>query len=230
MEGGYPYQFVDKPLDLLICKICQLVSQDPHETTCCHNTFCKVCIDMASSHGYTSCPLCRHQPVQTVECVQLRRQITSLHVFCDNKENGCEWVGEVEAIERHKNQCTYYMIKCEYHIIGCDVRILYHLQTEHNREKAEEHILMVRQKVKELDSNKVMLHQTSEALNITKQELDRAKVEQQRAKTRLDETTEELHASQRELHNTNEQLNETMDQLALAHKETSDAQCKLSIL
>ena len=117
MEGEYPYQFVDKLLDLLICKICQLVSQDPHETTCCHNTFCKVCIDMASNHGYTSCPLCRHQPVQAIECV--------------------------EAIKRHKNQCTYYMIKCEYHIVGCDVRILYHLQTEHNREKAEEHILMV---------------------------------------------------------------------------------------
>lgn len=235
MEGGYLYQFVDKPLDLLICKICQLVSQDPHETTCCHNTFCKVCIDTANNHGYTSCPLCRHQPIQVTECVQLRRQITSLHVFCDNKEKGCEWIGEVEAIERHKKQCTYYMIKCEYHIAGCDVRILCHLQTEHNMEKAEEHILMVQQKVKELDSTKVILHQTNEALNITKQELDRskallnvAKVEIQHTKAKLHETTEELHASQRELQNTNEQLNETMDQLALAHKETSNAQGKLT--
>ena len=231
MEGGYPYQFVDKPLDLLICKICQLVSRDPYETTCCHNTFCKVCIDMASNHGYISCPLCRHQPVEAIECVQLRRQITSLHVFCDNKENGCEWVGEIEAIGRHKKQCTYYMVICEYHIAGCNVRIPHNLQMEHNREKAGEHILMVQQKVEELDSTKVMLHQTSKALHITQQDLNRskasldvAKVELQHTRTKLHDTTEKLHTSQKELHNTNEELNETMDQLALTHKEANDAQ------
>ena len=235
LNFGYPYQFVDKPLDLLICKICQLVSQDPYETTCCHNTFCKVCIDMASNHGYTSCPLCRQQPVQFAECVQLRRQIMSLHVFCDHKEKGCEWVGEVDAIERHKKHCPYYMVKCEYHIAGCNVRILRHLQTEHNREKAEDHILMVQQKVEELESTKVLLHQTSEALHVANQELERrkallnvAKVELQHTNTKLHNTTENLHTSQRELHNTNEQLNDTIDQLALAHKEANDTQKKLA--
>lgn len=235
IEGGYPYQFVDKPLDLLICKICQLVSQDPYETTCCHNTFCQQCIDTADNHGYTSCPICRHYPIHTTECVQLRREIESLRVYCDNKNLGCDWIGGVEAIKRHMKQCPYCVGACEYHIVGCNIRIPQHMQTEHNREKAEDHIFLVQQKMEELDITKVMLNQASNELNSTKQELKRSKalldvatVELQLTKAKLQDTTEKLNVSQGELHNTNEQLNESMDQLGRLQDEADDVKGKLA--
>lgn len=235
VEGGYPYQFTDKPLDLLICKICQLVSQDPYETTCCHNTFCKLCIDTANRHGFISCPLCRHQPVQTTECVQLHRQIQSLHVFCDNKETGCEWVGEVEAIKRHAKQCPYNTVTCDYHIVGCTAKIPLHLLSEHNREKAKDHISLVQLKVEELKITKAMLQQANVTLNGTKQEVKRNKellntaaVELRHTKAKLHDTTEKLNVSQTELHNTYEQLNKTLDHLAHSQEETNDTRTQLT--
>ena len=222
-------------MDILICKICQLASQNPYETICCHNTFCKVCIDMINNHGYTSCPICRHQPIQTTECVQLRRQIMSLHVFCDSKELGCEWIGEVEAFERHKEQCPYYMVKCKYHIVGCNVKVPVHLQAAHNKERAEDHMLMVQQKVEELDSTKIMLQQTNEILSITKQERNRSNLELQHTKTELYHTTETLNFSQaqlqkteKQLNETKKQLNETTDQLVLSYEEADDTQRRLA--
>lgn len=207
LEGGYSYEFVDKPLDLLICKICHLVSRNPYETMCCHNTFCKQCVEIAVRQGYTSCAICRHQPVQTTEFVQLRRQIESLQVFCDNKKVGCKWVGEVEAIKRHMKQCLCCVVACEYHIVGCNVRIPRHLQTEHNRENADDHIFMVQQKVEELN-------QTNKALNSTKALLDVATIELQHTKTKLN--------------NTNTQLNKTMNQLVHSQDATNDVQQKLA--
>jgi len=235
IEGGYPYQFVDKPLDLFICKICQLVSQDPYETLCCHNTFCKLCIDTAEKHEYKSCPICRCQPIQTTKSVQLRRQIENLQVFCNNKEAGCEWVGEVERVEGHMKLCPYYMLNCEYHIVGCNVKIPRHLQNEHNAEKAKDHIFMVQQKVEELNNTKVTLNQANDELNSNKQELKRSKalldvatVELQHAKARLHDTIEKWDASKRELYNTNKKLNDTIDQLAYSQKERNDIQRKLA--
>ena len=235
VESGYTYQFTDKPLDLLICKICHLVSQDPHETTCCHNTFCKPCIDAANRHGFKSCPLCRHQPVQTIECVQLHRQIKSLHVFCDNKEIGCEWIGQVDAVKRHMNQCPYSMVTCDYHMVGCTAKIPLHLLSEHYGEKEKDHVFLVQLKVEELEITKVMLQQANEALNGTKQEvkrnkelLDIATVELQHTKAKLHDTTEKLNVSQTELHNTNKQLNRTLDHLAHSQEETKDTQTQLT--
>lgn len=234
VDGGYPYHFVDNPLDLLICKICHLVSQDPYETTCCNNTFCKVCIDRANQHGFTSCPVCRHQPIQTIKCVQLHRQIESLSVFCDNKKVGCEWVGEVGAIQQHMKQCPYFMVMCEYHIVGCDTMVAQHLLNEHHKEKAQEHIIMVQQKVEELKDTKAILNQANEALYGTKQDLKRNKalldvatVELEHTKSKLHDITEKLNVSQTELHNTNKQLNETMDQLVRSQEETNDTQRQL---
>ena len=58
MEGGYHNQFVneDQIMDILVCKICQAVSRDPHETKCCNNTFCKSCIDKAYIQCKKSAP------------------------------------------------------------------------------------------------------------------------------------------------------------------------------
>jgi len=57
---------VVKPVDLPVqdeCPICLLeIEQNPVETLCCHNIFCKICLDTALSTGTdrkNRCPCCR---------------------------------------------------------------------------------------------------------------------------------------------------------------------------
>ncbi len=41
------------------------------------------------------------------------REIKSLKVYCDNKEAGCDWTGEIRRIEKHLECCGYQEIECE---------------------------------------------------------------------------------------------------------------------
>ena len=69
--GGYDYQFVSEPSDMLVCKICHLPSQDPHLSMCCGHTFCKSCLDIAKEVTFSQmsdqhcicsvCPMCRSE-------------------------------------------------------------------------------------------------------------------------------------------------------------------------
>ena len=48
---------------------------------------------------------------------QVDRKIRSLHIFCTNKENGCEWQGELNALnvrlnESNDNGCMYEVVEC----------------------------------------------------------------------------------------------------------------------
>ena len=45
--GGYDYQFVETPSDMLVCKICQYPSREAHLSACCGHTFCKSCLEGA---------------------------------------------------------------------------------------------------------------------------------------------------------------------------------------
>ena len=48
---------------------------------------------------------------------QVDRKIRSLHIFCTNKEKGCEWQGELNDLNVHINEsnekgCTYVVVEC----------------------------------------------------------------------------------------------------------------------
>ena len=40
------------------------------------------------------------------------RHILSLKVQCDNKSNGCEWVGEVRSLDKHLASCGFTLLLC----------------------------------------------------------------------------------------------------------------------
>ena len=40
------------------------------------------------------------------------RNIKSLHTTCDNSTNGCEWFGELGAIDKHLSDCGYVRLPC----------------------------------------------------------------------------------------------------------------------
>ena len=118
-RGGYDYQFVDTPLDMFLCKICHFPSKEPHLSTCCGHTFCKSCLDGTIRSPFkpaiTVCPMCRSNGLRTFLNKQNERAINSLHVFCTNKDKGCDWQGELNNISGHlrnSDGCQFEEVKC----------------------------------------------------------------------------------------------------------------------
>ena len=124
-HGGYEFKFVqgmDGNLeDIFMCKICHLPSRDPQLSVCCGHTFCKSCLDgmkRSTTSNAEVCPVCREDKnFGVVPNKQVDRKIRSLHIFCTNKEKGCEWQGELNDINVHinksnENGCTYVVVEC----------------------------------------------------------------------------------------------------------------------
>ena len=114
-DGGYDYQFVDTPLDRVVCVICHLPSRDPHMTECCGHVFCKSCLDKAKATRYASCSMCKDDDFNTFCNKQINREVKGLHVYCTNKEKGCEWKGEVRDISIHlgnNDGCQFEEAEC----------------------------------------------------------------------------------------------------------------------
>ena len=114
---GYDYDFVDTPHDRYICKICHLPSRDPYLSECCGHVFCKSCKDNVkkASAITNACPVCRDEEFVTFSNKQLDREIRSLHIYCTNKEKGCEWQGELNNIDNHlgnSDGCQFEEVKC----------------------------------------------------------------------------------------------------------------------
>jgi len=116
-RGGYEYQFVTTPADWLICNICQYPSREPYLSGCCGHTFCKSCLEGAKKvTANKTCPMCRSESeFITMPNKQVDRLVRSLHVFCTNKEKGCEWQGEVNDIINHlgnSDGCQFEEVTC----------------------------------------------------------------------------------------------------------------------
>ena len=58
------------------------------------------------------CPVCRSEEFAIFFNKQADRAIRSLHIFCTNKEQGCEWQGEVNDISGHLGNCVFQVINC----------------------------------------------------------------------------------------------------------------------
>ena len=114
-DGGYDYDFISKPPDRLTCNICQLTSRDPYLSVCCGHVFCKSCLDNIKKACATSnaCPVCRDEEFVTFPNKQLDREIKSLLVYCTNEDEGCEWQGEMNNINKHlSGDCQFEEVTC----------------------------------------------------------------------------------------------------------------------
>ncbi|XP_065901180.1 TNF receptor-associated factor 4-like [Dysidea avara] len=114
-QGGYGYRFVNTPPDRVVCVICHLPSRDCRLSECCGHVFCKSCLDETKALGYSACPMCKEVEFVTFSNKQIDREVRSLHVFCTNKERGCEWQGELNDVKSHlgdSNSCRFGEVKC----------------------------------------------------------------------------------------------------------------------
>ena len=115
--GGYDYNFVVPPPDWLICNICHCPSKEPFLSGCCGNIFCESCLEGAKKATTTTdaCPICRDEEFITFRHKQADRAVRALHLFCSNKEKGCEWQGELNNIINHlqnNDGCQFEEVTC----------------------------------------------------------------------------------------------------------------------
>ena len=115
--AGYDYNHVDSLPDRLICKICHLPSRDPYLSMCCGHLFCESCLEnlKKASAITNACPVCRDEEFVTFPNKAVDREIKCLRIYCTNKENGCEWQGELNKINNHlgnSDGCQFEEVKC----------------------------------------------------------------------------------------------------------------------
>jgi len=116
LEFGYNYSFVHPPPCELICKMCQYPCRASQISLCCKNNFCE-------SHVLTTtlsdpcpfqkeCPICHSEKFEYFPDNQANDAIQSLLVYCPNKDVGCDWVGQINQIDAHVNECLSQEIQC----------------------------------------------------------------------------------------------------------------------
>lgn len=141
-SGGYDVELVAEPDAMSYkCSICHLVLCSPCETICCTNFLCLPCLNNYERRKgvNASCPLCRGN-LEYRRAPAQERQVNQLKVYCDNREKGCEWIGELGDLSSHLNKaphvnafkvgCVYVQIKCPH----CNKRFERHKLNQHKLE------------------------------------------------------------------------------------------------
>ncbi|XP_033102581.1 dentin sialophosphoprotein-like [Anneissia japonica] len=126
-------RFVNAPDPDLVCCVCYCVLDDALESPCQH-VYCKVCI-YTWLDNRKSCPNCRRRlrstrlkPVLPI----VRNMINRLQIRCENVENGCTHVMQLEAYNSHVEMCDYRFVNCTNN--ECNEKVLYKNLEEHKHQ------------------------------------------------------------------------------------------------
>ena len=137
---------VAPPPEELTCSICLQVLCDPTLTSCCGQHFCRGCIDRVMASGHV-CPLCNEKGFQTFLDKATLRKVREMKVYCKLKAQGCGWVGELAALERHldvaNGDCEFVEVECEFGVIGCVEKMPRKNRDSHSRECMHKHLLLM---------------------------------------------------------------------------------------
>ena len=122
-ETGYECELVESPPKHLQseCPICLQILREPHIISCCGHSFCAACIERVGKVG-KSCPLCNEPGFTTLANKGLKRTLLEFSVYCPHRHRGCEWMGELEKLNKHVNSnpqpkrqlegCPFVVIEC----------------------------------------------------------------------------------------------------------------------
>ena len=122
-ETGYECELVESPPKHLQseCPICLQILREPHIISCCGHSFCAACIERVGKVG-KSCPLCNEPGFTTLANKGLKRTLLEFSVYCPHRLRGCEWMGELEKLNKHVNSnpqpkrqlkgCPFVVIEC----------------------------------------------------------------------------------------------------------------------
>ena len=116
------------------------------------------------------CPLCNQLKFTTFLHKKLVREVNALVVRCPQKEQGCEWEGELGQLQGHLNPgagvspsegCAYVLVSCTYQ---CGAHLQRKLLREHMIEKcpkrsAEISVTSMMQKMEDITAENKLLRQ-----------------------------------------------------------------------
>eukprot|EP01094_Clydonella_sp_ATCC50884_P018304 TRINITY_DN3371_c0_g1_i3.p1 TRINITY_DN3371_c0_g1~~TRINITY_DN3371_c0_g1_i3.p1 ORF type:complete len:542 (+),score=113.67 TRINITY_DN3371_c0_g1_i3:225-1850(+) len=99
--------------DMLECPICHDIFDVVVEIPCCHQCFCRACIESWIGRQHT-CPGCRSAASVSALAPNypLQRLVDKVEVECDNSVHGCKAkVGRGE-LKRHLELCDFALVPC----------------------------------------------------------------------------------------------------------------------
>ena len=198
-NGGYDYECVSPPPKSLECPVCLLTLRDPHIISCCGYDFCQVCIERVQRDGKL-CPLCNAENFTTLLNKKSQREVNALVIRCPQKEQGCEWEGELGQLQRHLNPgagisssegCDFVMIECAYQ---CGIQLQRRVIREHETEICLKRPIemQVACLMKKFETVLVENQSLKQELEMHQQELDNLKQAHHEQKKELCEAKEKI--------------------------------------
>ena len=112
------YDFVEQPSQDFFCPVTLEFLLDPQLTSCCGHHLSLEASSRLQREG-KACPLCSETGWSTVLDKFHRRRVHELRVRCPHKGSGCDWVGEVNSVERHAGCCPKRAWECQYCGLKC---------------------------------------------------------------------------------------------------------------
>ena len=124
LDDEHAYDFYEEPPRDVFCPVKLDVMLRPCQTRCCGN---HVSLSAARrlKRMRRRCPLCKKTPLRFVEDKYFQRVVLGKKVYCNKKDLGCAWVGEVRALKDHlcteassSTRCGFVEVSCSYSC-GC---------------------------------------------------------------------------------------------------------------
>ena len=103
LQGGFDCEFVENPPEAVQseCLVCLLILKEPWQTICCGKSYCQVCIEQLKADKKV-CAYCK-KDINDFPNVGLQQSLYNFKVYCVNKNQGCQWTGELRELDKHIN-------------------------------------------------------------------------------------------------------------------------------
>ena len=118
---GKDFDFVERPSEDFFCPVSLELLIEPQLTSCCGHHLSLEAATRLQREG-KPCPMCNGEEWSAVLDKYHSRKAHEVRVRCWHKENGCEWVGEVNELKRHADSCVKRLWECQYCALKCTYR------------------------------------------------------------------------------------------------------------
>ena len=113
------YDFLERPSQDFFCPVSLELLLEPQLTSCCGHHLSLEAAKRLQREG-RACPMCNGEQWSAMLDKYHRRRVHEVRVRCWHKDNSCEWVGELNEIEKHATSCEHRLWKCKYCGLRCE--------------------------------------------------------------------------------------------------------------
>ncbi|CAH6421645.1 Tetratricopeptide repeat [uncultured virus] len=89
------------------CMICYNNLNKAKETSCCHNLYCELCVNVWKSKINSTCPYCRSKNTEYKDNIPIQRMADQIPMTCCYKINGCSNCPAFKDYSIHIKKCEF---------------------------------------------------------------------------------------------------------------------------